>query len=302
MFTAIADKYKTKAAWALDSLPKKIRRGGVGVWGNVNMPAHPAISVADARTIVNYILSCEDKNIRTLPLAGSYTAKIPAEDNGKGMMIVRAAYTDKGAAPVPALTSESIVTLRSPQLSPGNADMMKNAEKKMQAMFNVSLNVEPKSNGYFGYKNIDLGGVKQIALMATADPSEGFAGGIVEIHIDRPDGILLGQAEIKPVNPFAALMSAADATQNAGGAKAGGKAKAAARKGKAKGPTMADFAKLMAGLATKMDITEVTGLHDVYFVFKNNKSKPSQPLMSVSNVEFRDFKEIAPPGPKPQGK
>jgi len=298
MFTAIAEKYKTKAAWALDSLPRKIRRGGVGVWGNVNMPAHPAISIADARTIVNYILNSADKDIRTLPLAGSYIAKIPAEDNGKGMVIVRAAYTDKGAAPVPALTSESTVTLRSPQLSPGNADMMKNAEKKMQAMFNVSLNVEPKTGGYFGYKNIDLAGVKQIALSATADPSEGFAGGTVEIHIDRPDGNLLGQAEIKPVNPFAALMSAADATQNTGGAKAGGKAKTAARKGKAKGPSIADFAKLMAGMATKIDIKEVTGQHDVYIVFKNNKSKPAQPLMSVSNVEFKDRREVPPPGAK----
>jgi len=93
-------------------------------------------------------------------------------------------------------------------------------------------------------------------------------------------------------------MSAADATQNTGGAKAGGKAKTAARKGKAKGPSIADFAKLMAGMATKIDIKEVTGQHDVYFVFKNNKSKPAQPLMSVSNIEFKDRREVPPPGAK----
>lgn len=301
MFTEIADKYKDKVAWALDSLPKKVRRGGVGVWGNVNMPAHPAISIADARTIVNYILNSKDKNIRTLPLAGSYMEKIPAEDNGKGTVIVRAAYTDKGAGAVPALTTESTITLRSPQLNPGAADIIKNADKKLQAMFNVSENVEPKAGGYFGYKNIDLSGVKQIALSATANPSQGFAGGTVEMHLDRPDGELLGGTEIKPVNPFAAFMSAANATQNNGGAKAAAPAKPAkaappSKAGaKPKGPDMASFAKMMAGMATKIDIKDITGLHDVYFVFKNDKAKPSQPLMSVSNVKFNDVKEVTPP-------
>lgn len=307
MFTEIADKYKTKLAWALDSLPKKIRKGGSGVWGTVNMPAHPAISIADARNIVNYILNSKDKNISTLPLAGNYQEKIPAEDNGKGTIIVRAAYTDKGAAPIPPLTSESTVVLRSPQLSPGSADVLKNAEKKMQAMFAVSLNVEPKSDGYIGYKSIDLSGIQQIALSATANPSQGFAGGIVEVHMDKPDGELLGQAEVKPVNPFAALMSAANATQNNGGGKSGGAKsaakpagppKAGAAKAKRKGFDMGSLAKLMAGMATKIDIKDQTGKHDVYFVFKNTAAKPAQPLMSVSNIELRDVKAAAIPGSK----
>jgi len=303
MFTEIADKYKNKFAWALDSLPRKVRRGGVGVWGNVNMPAHPAISLSDARTIVNYILSIKDKNIHTLPLAGNYTVKIPEEDNGRGTVIVRAAYTDKGAAPVPALTTENTVTLRSPQLGPGTADVMKNAEKKMQAMFAVSLNVEPKTSGYIGYKNIDLTDIKQVAVNATANPSQGFAGGVIEIRLDSPTGQLLGQTEIKPVNPFAAMMSAANATQNSGGGKgaAAGKPAAPATPAKAgaaarpRGFNMANLGKLMAGMATKIDITEVSGKHDIYFVFKNDKAKPSQPLMSVSNVKFNDVKEMAPP-------
>ena len=75
MFTEIADKYKSKQAWALDSLSKKIRSGGSGVWGTVNMPAHPAITLNDANTIVNYILHVKEKNIRTLPLKGTYTQK-----------------------------------------------------------------------------------------------------------------------------------------------------------------------------------------------------------------------------------
>lgn len=316
MFTAIADKYKDKFAWALDSLPKKVRGGGVGVWGDVSMPAHPAISLADARTIVNYILSSKDKNISTLPLSGSYAAKIPEGDNGKGTLIIRAAYTDKGAAPVPALTSENTVVLHSNQLSPGAADVLQNANKKMQAMFNVSLNVEPEDKGYLGYKAIDLTGVKQIAISATANPNQGFSGGTVEIHLDSPGGELLGQAEIKAVNPFAAMMNAANATQTSGGkpgapgakpaappagkpaASAPPKAGAAPAGGKRPaGMNMAAIARMMGGMATKIDIKDITGQHDIYFVFKNSSAKPKQPLMSVSNIKFSDIKEVTPPAP-----
>lgn len=313
MFTAIAIKYKDKFAWALDSLPKKIRGGGVGVWGDVSMPAHPAISMADARTITNYILSVNDKNISTLPLSGSFTEKLPEGDNGKGNLIVRAAYTDKGAAPVPSLTSESTVVLHSPVLSPGAADYIQGADKKMQAMFNVSLNVEPKPNGYLGYKAIDFTGIKQLAVSATANPNQGFAGGTIEAHLDKPDGELLGQAEVKAVNPFAALMNAANATQTQGGAKgaakpgapaaapsgkapaAAGKPAAPAKGGAPKGFNMANIAKLMAGMATKIDIKDIAGQHDIYFVFKNNTAKSSQPLMSVSSIKFNDVKEVTAP-------
>jgi cytochrome c len=307
MFTQIADKYKDKYAWAMDSLPKKIRGGGVGVWGDVDMPAHPAISLNDAHTIVNYILSIRDKNISTLPLSGSYTQKIPDGDNGKGMVIIRAAYTDKGAPPVPSLTAESTVALHSPQLSPGAADVINNADKKMQAMFTVGINVLPKANGYLGYKNIDLTGVKQLEINASANPSQGFTGGIIEAHLDGPTGELLGQVEVKPVNPFAALMNAANATQNAGGAKpapgakpgaqapANAKAPAAARP---RGFNMANLARLMAVPGKKIDIKDITGQHDIYFVFKNDKAKPTEPLMSVSNIKFNDMKMPDPPAPK----
>ncbi len=306
MFTQIADKYKSQMAWALDSLPKKVRGGGVGVWGTVSMAAHPALSLNDARTIVNYILNVNDKNISTLPLSGNYTQAIPAGDNGKGTVIVRAAYTDKGAAPVPALTTESVVTLRSPQLAPGDADVISNADKKMQAMFVTGIAVLPKANGYIGYKNIDFTGVKQLEINASANPGQGFSGGIIEIHLDSPTGDLLGQTEIKPVNPFAALMNAANATQNAGGAKPAPGAKPAAptaAPGKApakpKGIDMSRIARMMAMPGTKIDIKDITGQHDVYFVFKNDKAKSSAPLMSITNIKFNDMKMPDPPMPKP---
>ena len=134
-------------------------------------------------------------------------------------MIVRAAYTDKGATGANSLTTEKVIMLHSPHLNPASADVISKADIKKQLMFVVTENVIPKNNGYIGFKKIDLTGIKQLELNATANPGQGFTGGIIEIREDSPTGTLLGQTEVKPVNPFAAMMSAANATQNAGGSK-----------------------------------------------------------------------------------
>ena len=52
----VAVKY-TGDASAADRLAQKIRAGGGGVWGEMAMPAQPQVSEADAKTLVEYILS-----------------------------------------------------------------------------------------------------------------------------------------------------------------------------------------------------------------------------------------------------
>ena len=55
-FQEVAAKYadQTKVA---EVLARKIRRGGTGVWGQDIMPPQPQVSVAEARELVQYILS-----------------------------------------------------------------------------------------------------------------------------------------------------------------------------------------------------------------------------------------------------
>ncbi len=38
-------------------LAKKIREGGVGVWGQIPMPANPQVSADEARTLAKWVLS-----------------------------------------------------------------------------------------------------------------------------------------------------------------------------------------------------------------------------------------------------
>jgi cytochrome c len=55
-FQQIAAKYKGDAQ-APVKLALKVKDGGSGVWGVIPMPAHPAMSDADIRTVVDWVLA-----------------------------------------------------------------------------------------------------------------------------------------------------------------------------------------------------------------------------------------------------
>ncbi|OOQ59591.1 ThuA domain-containing protein [Mucilaginibacter pedocola] len=55
-FTEVAKKYPNNAA-STAHLQKKIVNGGHGVWGDVDMPAHPALKPADTKKIIDWIYS-----------------------------------------------------------------------------------------------------------------------------------------------------------------------------------------------------------------------------------------------------
>ena len=55
-YKEIAAKYKgDKTAEA--KLVEKVKKGGVGVWGQIPMPANAQVSDADVKTLVKWILS-----------------------------------------------------------------------------------------------------------------------------------------------------------------------------------------------------------------------------------------------------
>ncbi len=55
-FKDIAAKYPSNEA-NIDTLANKVLKGGKGNWGDIPMAAHPTLALADAKTIVTYILS-----------------------------------------------------------------------------------------------------------------------------------------------------------------------------------------------------------------------------------------------------
>lgn len=245
-FMQISEKYKNDPK-AVEYISGKIRNGGNGVWTKViAMPAHSAISENDARSIANYILKASTQTTSTLPVKGTYSVKLPKEDSGSGSYLIRAAYTDKGKGTIPKLTTENTLILRKPILEPASADIKDKVTIKVNGIDGIT-NVIPVANGYIAFKLIDLSGIKQVELKVTTSVREENPGGVIEMHIDSPTGLLVGSTEVAAVSDEVLGEKSA---------------------------------------ARKIDLKAVSGLHTVYLVFKNPKSSPLMPLFSLNNIKF----------------
>ena len=247
-YWAVSTKYKTKTG-SVDLLSKKVISGGSGVWGNVPMAAHPKISQADAAEMVRYILSVSEPKpkVKSLPVQGAYTVKLPPGDKGLGVYIFRASYSDRGANGLPSVPSEETFVLRNPKINPSNYEVFDNVNK--MSFNNTKFVIPSKSGSYIGLNKIDLTGITQVAINAAAPKQQLNAeGGIIELRLDAPNGKLLGKTEFIGDNP-------------GGGFSFGGS-------------------------AVPLKIAPAEGVHDIYLVFKNPDAKPGS-LMIVFNTEFK---------------
>ena len=59
-YSEVASKYANAADTTVDRLVHKIIAGGTGVWGAVPMTPHPALTPADVKEMVTYILSLKN--------------------------------------------------------------------------------------------------------------------------------------------------------------------------------------------------------------------------------------------------
>ncbi|GAB3963209.1 hypothetical protein GCM10028805_65850 [Spirosoma harenae] len=253
-YQRIAQKYKGDQT-AVERLAKKVISGGRGVWGEATMLSHPQLSMADASTLVRYILSLsgETKAAQSMPVSGTYTFVTPESQAGKGTFILRAAYTDRGTFSLPPITAEKVIILRSPVVLPEQADTTKGTElttAQNRQFYMVG------SGSYLGYSAIDLTGITQIDIMAQAPVRADAAGGSVEIRLDSPTGKLIG--ETPRLTNRAPIPSTADGSS---------------------------VRRRTPGITATL--TETTGMHDVYFVFKNADARPNQVLMQVTSIAFK---------------
>jgi len=262
----VAKKYKGDSK-ALEYLSKKVIAGGGGIWGDHMMAAHPQISQAEANIIVEYILNInEPKTATSLPTNGSYLTKIPEGKKENGTYILRAAYKDKGTKVMKSLASEDLIVLRNAKLNPEVADKYKGTQLTITPSRSFSL---VGNNAYLGYKNIDLNEIAQVELTAQAQTRVGASGGIVELRLDSPTGTLIGKSET--IEPREVRMGPPPTTTTA----------------PANGQAATPPARPNPNTTLKIAVPTNSGQHDVYFVFKNDKAKDSQIVMSVSAIEFK---------------
>ncbi|HYC85993.1 MAG TPA: ThuA domain-containing protein [Chryseosolibacter sp.] len=242
---------------AVEYLAKKIINGGGGVWGDVNMAAHPQIPMADAIEIVKYILSLNEAAAKTsLPPNGSYTLTIPKGTSDQGVLIMRAAYMDKGSNGLPGARSENTMVLKSPSVAAGAADVSEQVMKFKQPGMPFTLMIGQADKAYIGFNQTDLTGITEVVFTTSAPAQYGMTGGQIEVRLGSADGELIGTSStIVP-------------TKGAANAQ----------------PTP---------VIVKASLKPVNGLKDVYFVYRNTDVQPGQMLFVLMNVTYRNGKRPA---------
>lgn len=251
-YRMVSEKYKGQPK-ELERLAKKVISGGSGVWGEVAMSAHPTIKLEDAKEMVKYILSLsEQKKVVVLPPSGSYTPKLEQGQRPEGAYIIRAAYTDKSVNGVPPITTEKVLSLRSPIVMAGKADVFNAVQKYKLDKPPMDLIIFSGEGSNIGYHQIDLTGIHQIQFMVSAPSEYGAQGGKIEVREGSPTGQVIGESEeIVPV--------------------------------KSEGDTPIP-------IMVKAKLADLKGFHDVYFISKNEKAKTGGMLFVISVIEFQNSK------------
>jgi cytochrome c len=246
-YVDVAQKYHGDNR-AISRLVRKIREGGSGVWGNVAMAAHPALTNEQASAMVAYMMTLADSKTSapSLPVRGTYVPPAGSGDAPKGALVLRTAYTDRGANGMPPIMKEKTIVLRSPNVVVASGELSEGVSKQSVPELPVEITVVNRPGGSVALKQLDLTGVGAIVFTAVAPAQYQAKGGKIEVHLDSATGALLGESEL--IHPTT------------------------------------DPAAPPSQLRTTLRAT--SGVHDVYLVFRNPDAKSDQFLFGLLTATF----------------
>ena len=205
----VAKKYDGESG-ARDYLIAKIRDGGSGVWGDTQMSAHPQHSDEEIGSMVDYIMSLaeEEVNKEKLPLSGVLDFQVPTGET-EGSYVLMASYTDRGGPNnTPPLDANEVIYLRYPKIDASAFDVLEgvnrfDANEEQTARMGLSGKrtlIIGSHEGYVGYKNIDLTGIRSVGGGIMVAPQFN-KGGVITISIDAPDGPIIGMIPVSTEDP-----------------------------------------------------------------------------------------------------
>jgi cytochrome c len=172
-------------------LKRKIIHGGSGNWGERAMIAHPQLSTKDVNEMVNWILSLGDQRKKSMAQEGRYFFNIPASSATKeAVFVFHSSITDE--------TGETIV-FRSNMQQVEKADIISNSIRKYKRITENDTMIlsELKNNDFFVIKEVDLHGIKSVEFaLEISERQNQTGGGVIELHLDRIDGPLLGSISV----------------------------------------------------------------------------------------------------------
>lgn len=248
MYMDVAKKYKDDST-ASNYLTQKIINGGNGTWGEAVMPPHTGMSVVDAGKIVSYVLSLADEETSiVMPLDGQYTVKSEDMLPGRGTVILRASYEDKGANGMPAVKKEQVLMLQAPVINVSDSTLEEDINTFNLDTPPMTLKIGQKNGSILGFDAIELTNVGALSIPCFTN-SQYVEGGFIEVRIDSPDGKLIGKT------PFVEAKEQAQ--------------------GSIPTPTV---------VIAEIEATE--GTHSLYFVFRNGSENLEKNILVITNVSL----------------
>lgn len=195
-FKLVSEKYKDDKT-AEDRLANKIVKGGGGVWGETNMPAHPGLNLNEAKEVVQYIMTLNGSAAQhpSLAFSGSLDPSLGQPVKSNGVLYLTASYTDKGGPGIKPITGSSTVALRNATLDAVSPDQMDGAS--IVEVSGLKLLLPGAAGGTATFANLDLRSISgvQVIYYAKDISANGY---VVEAFLDSPTGTKLGEANIGP--------------------------------------------------------------------------------------------------------
>ena len=244
---------------AKDYLMEKIIKGGSGEWeAEMAMPPHPDITENEASTIAEYILNLNrnENTEESLPIKGTFITEIPESEKNKvssffdplytDKFIFRASYTDQGTEVAPPQSTVDIVVLQNPTMNVSRADKFEGIEMNHEINITTSSVIPQGVDSYLGLNEVDLTGIDYIEFTGSAIPGA--------------NSNLGGMIEIRVDSPTGELVGQTS-------------------------EIILDENGEETPLA-KAAIDNVSGIHDVYFVFTTGKTGSTPNQIQVKNIKF----------------
>jgi cytochrome c len=210
------------------------------------MPPHSQLSQADARRIAAYILSLGQPRAPSLPLRGEYTPPVAPDSAAQGVVVLRASYTDRGANGARGASAEKTVVLRAPTVVVASGEVADGIQKYKGPEVPIEIAIGSRSGGFVGFKQLDLTGISAIVFSAMAPVPQLNAVG--------------GKVEVRLDSATGPLVGETDVIQPA--------------------------AAMGAPTQLRAALKPTTGVHDVFFVFRNEQAPTGRSLFVLMTATF----------------
>lgn len=183
----VAAKYRGQAG-ALEATVQRVIKGSTGVWGQVPMLAHEALTADQVQLMVRWVFALEPgKNSAGLVRGLKGELNVPKDDQLR-VAVLESTYTDFGHGPAAALSGQTTIQLRNRRLQAESAD----EKTGLQVLGSFLGAIADGHSARFKQLNLRDSGT------VTCRVASAGVGGRIQLHAGSVNGPLLAELAVHP--------------------------------------------------------------------------------------------------------